>query len=79
MLVTDGLDALDPDRTYQLWLVRGEEALPAGTFDTDAGTTTALLEGQMHEGDVIAVTIEQAGGSPTGLPTTDPIFAIPTA
>src|SRR5690606_17671970 len=79
VLVTDGLDALDEDQTYQLWLVRGEEALPAGLFETDAGTATALLDGAMHEGDVIAVTVEQAGGSPTGLPTTDPIIAIPTA
>jgi len=79
VLVTDGLDALDEDQTYQLWLVRGEEPLPAGVFETDAGAATALLDGAMHEGDVIAVTIEQAGGSPTGLPTTDPIIAIPTA
>jgi anti-sigma-K factor RskA len=33
----------------------------------------------MHEGDVIAVTVEPAGGSPTGQPTSDPIIAIPTA
>jgi anti-sigma-K factor RskA len=79
VLVTDGLDALDEDQTYQLWLVRGEEALPAGLFETDSGTATALLDGAMHEGDVIAVTVEQAGGSPTGLPTSDPILAIPTA
>lgn len=79
VLVTDGLDAPGEDQTYQLWLVRGEEAVPAGLFEPDAGTATALLDGAMHEGDVIAVTVEQAGGSPTGLPTTDPIIAIPTA
>ncbi|WP_404438075.1 hypothetical protein LG322_03745 [Microbacterium aerolatum] len=44
-----------------------------------SGEATALLDGSMHEGDVIAVTVEQAGGSPTGLPTTEPIIAIPTA
>ncbi|MGP6172303.1 anti-sigma factor [Microbacterium sp. A196] len=79
VLVTDGLDALGADQTYQLWFVRGELPLPAGIFETDAGAATALLDGDMHEGDVIAVTVEQAGGSPTGLPTTDPIIAIPTA
>ncbi len=79
VLVTDGLAVLDEDQTYQLWFVRGDEALPAGLFETDAGTATALLDGAMHEGDVIAVTVEQAGGSPTGQPTTDPIIAIPTA
>jgi anti-sigma-K factor RskA len=59
--------------------VRGDEPVPAGVFDADAGDTTALLEGAMHEGDVIAVTVEPAGGSPTGQPTSDPIIAIPTA
>lgn len=79
VLVTEGLDALDEDQTYQLWFVRGEEPVPAGVFDTDAGNATALLDTPMHAGDVIAVTVEQAGGSPTGQPTTDPIIVIPTA
>lgn len=79
VLVTDGLDAPGVGQTYQLWFVRGEQPLPAGVFDTDDGAATALLDGDMHEGDVIAVTVEQAGGSPTGLPTTAPIIAIPTA
>jgi len=79
VLVTVGLESLGNDSTYQLWLVRGEEALPVGLFEADAGTTTALLDGDMHDGDVIAVTVEPAGGSPTGQPTTDPIIVIPTA
>jgi len=33
----------------------------------------------MQAGDVIAVTVEPAGGSPNGLPSTDPIVVIPTA
>jgi anti-sigma-K factor RskA len=28
---------------------------------------------------VIAVTVEQAGGSPSGAPTSDPFIVIPTA
>lgn len=79
VLVADGLDKLDADQTYQLWLVRGETPLPAGVFDPDSGETIAELEGEMHAGDIVAVTVEQAGGSSTGLPTSDPIFAIPTA
>lgn len=79
VLVTEGLESLGDDSTYQLWLVRGEDALPVGLFEADAGTTTALLDGAMHDGDVIAVTVEPAGGSPTGQPTTDPIIVIPTA
>ncbi|GAA1546492.1 anti-sigma-K factor RskA [Microbacterium ginsengiterrae] len=79
VLVTEGLDPLEGDQTYQLWFVRGEDALPAGIFDTDAGAATALLDGAMRAGDVIAVTVEPAGGSPTGTPSSAPILAIPTA
>ncbi|MGM7679536.1 anti-sigma factor [Microbacterium sp. A94] len=79
VLVAEGLDALDDEQTYQLWFVRGEQPVPAGLFETDGGNATALLDGPMRAGDVIAVTVEPAGGSPTGLPTTDPIIVIPTA
>lgn len=79
VLVTEGLEQLDDERTYELWFVRGDAPVSAGIFETDAGEATALLDGEMHEGDVIAVTVEQSGGSPTGQPTTDPIIAIPTA
>lgn len=79
VLVADGLEALDAEQSYELWFVRGETPLPAGVFVPESGATTVELVGEMHAGDVIAVTVEQSGGSPTGLPTTDPIFAIPTA
>ncbi|WP_354002981.1 hypothetical protein [Microbacterium elymi] len=44
--------------------------MPAGTFDATGTTTSALLNDGMQPGDVIAVTVERAGGSPTGEPTT---------
>lgn len=52
---------------------------PCGVFDVEDGRATAALEGDMHAGDVIAVTVEQAGGSPSGTPTSDPVIVIPTA
>lgn len=79
VLVASGLDDLGADKSYELWFVRGEQPIAAGVFDADGGTATALLDVPMHAGDVIAVTVEQAGGSPSGLPTTDPIIVIPTA
>jgi len=80
VLVADGLEPLSDDQTYELWFVRDDDGpVPAGLFEADAGEATALLDGAMHEGDVIAVTVEPAGGSPTGQPTSDPIIAIPTA
>lgn len=79
VLVADGIEPLPEDRAYELWFVRGETPISAGVFEADGGEATAVLAGEMHEGDVIAVTIEEAGGSPTGLPTTEPVIAIPTA
>ncbi|MFK4789357.1 anti-sigma factor domain-containing protein [Microbacterium sp. ZW T5_56] len=79
VLVTDGLDRLDENQAYELWFVRGDGAVSAGVFDAADGPTTAQLQGAMKPGDAIAVTIEQAGGSSTGVPTSDPIIVIPTA
>lgn len=78
VLTTDEAPKLADDRTYELWFVRGDKPIPAGTFD-DSGEVTALLDGSFQPGDVVAVTVEQAGGSPDGQPTTTPIIAIPTA
>lgn len=80
VFVSDGLPTLSDDQSYELWFVRDSGAITAGVFEAaDDGDATALLAGSLNPGDVIAVTVEPAGGSPTGEPTTDPILAIPTA
>lgn len=79
VLVTEGLDPAPSGHTYELWYVRGEDKIPAGTFDPDAeGEAAVLVEGEMHEGDVIAVTVEVTGGSPDGTPSDQLVFTIPT-
>lgn len=79
VLVAEGLPDIDDDRTFELWYVRGDTPIPAGTFEVDGDTATALLDGAMEPGDTIAVTVEPSGGSTTGQPTTDPILAVPTS
>jgi len=79
VLVSDGLEPLDGKQTYELWFVRGDAPVSAGLFAAEPGTTTAQLSGSMHAGDAIAVTVEPAGGSPTGKPTSQPIIVIPTS
>ena len=78
VLVSQGLPSIADDESFELWYVRDGDPISAGTFEnpTDA---TVLLDGTMEPGDVIAVTVEQQGGSPTGTPTSDPIVMIPTA
>lgn len=79
VLVVDDL-AMPPDgHTFELWFVRDGTPIAAGTFSPDdSGDALALMAGQKHEGDIIAVTVEVDGGSPDGQPTTDPIVAIET-
>lgn len=80
VLVSDGLPTIADDESFELWFVRDGAAVSAGTFDPSAeGASTALLDGAMEPGDVIAVTVEPEGGSPTGEPSTEPIVQIPTA
>jgi len=79
VLVADGIPSPGDGQTYELWFVRGDAPVSAGVFDVDGGDATALLTGDMQAGDAIAVTVEQVGGSPTGLPTSDPVIVIPTA
>lgn len=80
VLVTTDLPPTGGDETYQLWFVREDGAVSAGLFETDRdGVSTTILDGEVVTGDVIAVTIEPDGGSPTGQPTSDPLFTIPTA
>ena len=63
VLVVEGLDQLPAERIYELWLVDGDEVLPAGLFNTGPqGSARVLIEGEIRPGMVVAVTEEPAGG-----------------
>lgn len=76
VLVATGLPEVDDAHTFELWFVRGDQPISAGTFDATDGEATAELAGELQAGDAVAITVEQRGGSPEGVPTTDPIVAI---
>lgn len=79
VFVATGLPEVPEGSTFELWLVGESGPVSAGTFAADAaGRAGAILEGDYHQGDVVAVTVEQDGGAPGGQPTTDPIVAVPT-
>ncbi|MCR2784035.1 MULTISPECIES: anti-sigma factor [unclassified Microbacterium] len=79
VVVSEGLPAITEDETFELWLIRDDEPISAGTFAAEGATATAAVEGEIQPGDVIAITVEPAGGAPGGIPTGDPIVAVPTA
>jgi anti-sigma-K factor RskA len=61
-----------PDKDYELWYIKGSEApVSMGVVPVDARTDIAIApdaRASFAEGTVLAVTLEQKGGSPTGAP-----------
>ncbi|QEW04070.1 anti-sigma factor [Microbacterium lushaniae] len=78
VLILEGIAPVGEDESYQMWLIRDGSAVSAGLVPADDGVGPALLSGSLEPGDVLAVTREPAGGSPTGQPTSDPLVAIET-
>ena len=72
LLTVEGLDAAPEGHIYQLWVIRDGTPSGAGLFNTADGRESIVLEIELASDDLIAVTLEPAGGS--ALPTTDPIF-----
>jgi anti-sigma factor RsiW len=63
-------------KTYEMWIVPGgniEEASPAGLFPGSEDVEIVGVEGTVNAGDLVAVTVENAGG--VDAPTTAPIVA----
>jgi anti-sigma-K factor RskA len=69
LVVLDGLAPPGSGKTYQLWLVRSGGPQNARVLEPGqrAGTVTI---GQVSDATAFAVSLEQAGGSRTGKPTT---------
>lgn len=72
----DGLPDVGDDRTYELWYIDADSAMPAGTFDPARGEAYVVLDGDFEPGLLVGITVEPAGGSEE--PTTVPIAAFET-
>lgn len=68
-----------PEKDYELWYIRGDEpAVSMGVIPVDERTEInldAAARSKIGEGTVLAVTLEQKGGSPTGV-AQGPIVAV---
>jgi len=73
--VTD-LPRITDAESYELWAI-GPKGAPRsiGVMPTAAESGTELVDA-LDDAATVAVTVEQAGGSPTGQPTSDPVEAI---
>jgi anti-sigma-K factor RskA len=68
-LALAGLDPAPSGKTYEVWVIAGQSAPePSGLFPGRRGADLVRVEQMVGRGDVVAVTLESAGGA--SAPTT---------
>jgi anti-sigma-K factor RskA len=73
-LALSGLDPAPSGKTYEIWVIAGSNAPePSGLFPGHEGADLVTINRMVGSGDVVAVTIEKAGG--VKKPTQAPIVA----
>jgi anti-sigma-K factor RskA len=78
LLIASNLPPAPSGKTYEMWVIpKGGKPQPAGTFQSEGdGTAMHLQRGKLDPNtDLVAVTVENAGGAAT--PTLPPLFAAP--
>ena len=76
-LVLTNLGPAPSGKTYQAWVIEDDNPIPAGVFPGQEGFDVVLVDGDVADGEVVAVTVENAGGAETPsmppLVTSDPV------
>ena len=72
ILVAKNMPSVPEDQTCQIWVISDDEPKPSGLFQPDGNMTAAPITNSITNADVIAVTVEPAGGSKK--PTSDPVL-----
>jgi len=70
----------EPGKSFELWLISDKLPRPRslgviGASDFTARPLLASYDAEVVQGATYAVTVEQAGGSPSGQPTSAPVFS----
>ncbi len=73
ILVAKNMPSVPEDQTCQIWVISGDVPKPSGLFQPDENMTAAPITNSITKADVIAVTVEPAGGS--NKPTSDPVLS----
>jgi anti-sigma factor RsiW len=63
VLVLNALGRAPAGKTYEVWVVEEDVPAPAGLFPGSSGAELVDVDGTVDEGDVVAVTLEDAGGA----------------
>jgi anti-sigma-K factor RskA len=72
-LVVSGLAAAPEGKTYEIWVIEDDRALPAGLFDGSDARDVVRLTRPVPRRAAVAVTIEPAGG--VDAPTSEPVLS----
>jgi anti-sigma-K factor RskA len=72
VLVARNMPSVPEDRTCQIWVIKGDVPKPSGLFQPDGNGTATPITNSLKKANVIAVTVEPAGGSEQ--PTSDPVL-----
>ena len=71
-----------PGTAWELWMLPGEDQKPVSlglinTHDTQTLVVPAPLAAKLDQAQGLAMSVEPAGGSPTGLPSGPVLYAGP--
>ena len=79
LLIATNLPALEPGKTYQMWVIpKGKNPVPAGLFRSDEhGTATHLQTGPVDVASLAAVAVSLEPESGSAQPTTKPMIVAP--
>ncbi len=72
ILVAKDMPSVPEDQTCQIWVISNDVPKPSGLFQPDRNMTATPITNSITKADVIAVTVEPAGGSEQ--PTSDPVL-----
>lgn len=72
-LVLTDMGPAPSGQTYQAWIIEDDNPIPAGIFPGADGLDVVLVDGDVADGEVVAVTVEKSGGAET--PSLPPLVA----
>ena len=73
VITVQDLAPLVDDKTYQVWAISDDTATGIGLFNTaQGGEASTAIQFDLSGVEVVAITVEPAGGSPQ--PTTEPVL-----
>ena len=72
ILVAKDMPFVPEDQTCEIWVISNDVPKPSGLFQPEGNVTATPITNSITKADVIAVTVEPAGGSEQ--PTSDPVL-----